>query len=564
MTTYSIEATGTPLPSPAGRQRRGFWDYVPFAVAAIVAVPVVVVLCHVFVPAGEVWSHLAETVLGRYVSNTVWLFFGVGSGTAVIGVGTAWLCSMCRFPGRPMFEWALLLPLAVPTYAIGFTYAGLFEYAGPVQDLLRSTFDWGRGDYWFPEPRSLGGAITVMTLVLYPYVYLLSRAAFLSQSVCVLEVSRTLGRSPLRSFATVALPLARPAIVGGVSLALMEALSDFGTVHYYGVDTFTTGIYRTWFGFGEPAAAAQLAAMLMVFVLALILLERSSRGARRFHHTSVRYRQLPGYSLTGPRKWLAVAACSLPVLLGFVVPFGQLTAWTVATADRMLDASFFALALNSVSLATVTAIIAVCVALLVAYALRLRGTVPMRIAARAAGLGYAVPGSVIAIGVLLPFAWLDNRVDALARDWLGVSTGLLLTGTIVALVFAYLVRFLAVSLNTVEASLGKVTPSMDGAARSLGASPGRVLVRVHMPMVAGGLMTAGLLVFVDVMKELPATLIMRPFDFNTLAVKAYELASDERLADSASAALAIVVVGILPVVLLSRAITRSRPGGEGR
>ncbi|MBL28817.1 MAG: iron ABC transporter permease [Rhodospirillaceae bacterium] len=564
MTTYSVlETEEALLPSPVGRRRRGFWDYVPFAVAALVAVPVVVVLCHVFVPAGEVWTHLAETVLGRYVTNTIWLFLGVGIGTAVIGVGTAWLCSMCRFPGRPVFEWALLLPLAVPTYAIGFTYAGLFEYAGPVQSLLRSAFDWGRGDYWFPEPRSLGGAIAVMTLVLYPYVYLLSRAAFLSQSVCVLEVSRTLGRSPFRSFLTVALPLARPAIVGGVSLALMEALSDFGTVHYYGVDTFTTGIYRTWFGFGEPAAAAQLAAMLMVFVLALILLERSSRGSRRFHHTSARYRQLPGYALTGVRKWLAVSACLLPVLLGFLVPFGQLGAWTIATADKMLDASFFALAWNSVSLATITAVIAVCVALLVAYALRLRGTVPMRAAARAAGLGYAVPGSVIAVGVLLPFAWLDNRVDALARDWLGVSTGLLLTGTILALVFAYLVRFLAVSLNTVEASLGRVTPSMDGAARSLGASPGRVLFRVHMPMVAGGLMTAGLLVFVDVMKELPATLIMRPFDFNTLAVKAYELASDERLADSASAALAIVVVGIAPVVLLSRAITRSRPGGEG-
>jgi len=530
----------------------------------VVSVPVLVVMAHLFVPASEIWHHLTSTVLSRYVQNTVWLIAGVGAGTVVIGVGTAWLCSMCRFPGRSVFEWALLLPLAVPTYAIGFTYAGLFEYAGPVQTALRDTFGWQHGGYWFPEPRSLLGAIVVMTLVLYPYVYLLTRASFLAQSVCVLEVSRTLGRNAWQSFASVALPLARPAIVGGVSLALMETLSDYGTVQYYGVDTFTTGIYRTWFGLGAPSAAAKLAAMLMIFVLFLILAERYSRGARRFHHTSTRYRDLPAHRLKGRKALLAFAACALPLVLGFIVPAGQLIVWTAATADSMLDRSFFTLAFNSVTLAAITGVIAVAVALLVAYALRLRGTVPVRAAARTAGLGYAVPGSVIAVGVLLPFAWLDNQFDALARAWLGMSTGLILTGTIAGLVFAYLVRFLAVSLNTVEASLAKVTPSMDGAARSLGASPGRVLWRLHVPVVSGGLMTAGLLVFVDVMKELPATMILRPFDFNTLAVRAFELASDERLADSASAALAIVAAGIIPVILLSRAITRSRPGSGER
>ncbi len=536
------------------------WTIAGLVVAALVATPVAVVMASVLVPAGDVWRHLADTVLTGYVSNTLMLMIGVGVGTLLIGVATAWLVTMCRFPGRGIFEWALLLPLAVPTYAIAFTYGGLFEYAGPVQSALRDAFAWGRGDYWFPDIRSLAGAVLVMTMVLYPYVYLLARAAFLEQSVCVIEVSRTLGRGPWRSFAEVALPLARPAIAGGLALALMETLGDFGAVQYLAVSTFTTGIFRTWFGLGEPIAAAQLSAALMLFVLALILFERSSRGGRKFHHTSRRYRALPRYRLGRSAAGWAFFACFAPIFLGFLLPGGQLVAWTVETAPYVVDAGFLALAANSVLLAAATAVIAVAVALLLAYGRRLRPGPLLAAASRIASMGYAIPGAVIAVGVLVPFAWLDNRLDAVMRETFGLSTGLILSGTLAALIFGYLVRFLAISFNTVEASLGKVTPTMDGSARTLGLGPGATLVRVHVPIISGSLLTAALLVFVDVMKELPATLIMRPFNFNTLAVRAFELAEDEQLAESAPAALSIVGVGILPVILLTLAIARSRPG----
>lgn len=539
------------------------WTAFTILVALLVATPVLVVLSHVFVSTGEVWDHLAATVLPRYVVNSLWLMLGVGLGTLVGGVGTAWLVTMCRFPGSRVLEWALLLPMAVPAYVIAYTYTGLLDFSGPVQEVLRGVFGWRSvRDYWFPDIRSLGGAVTMMTLVLYPYVYMLSRAAFLEQSVCVLEASRTLGCGPWRSFRSVALPLARPAIAAGVALALMEALNDFGTVHYFAVDTFTTGIYRTWLGLGQPAAAGQLGAVLMLFIFALVLFERFSRGRARFHHATNRYRRLPRYRLRGWRAAAAMLFSFAPIFLGFLLPAGALLAWAVETAPEMVDGRFLHLAFNSFALAAVAALLAVVVAVLMAYGQRLHPTRPTALAVRLASLGYAVPGSVIAVGTLVPLAWIDASVDGWMRATFGISTGLLLTGTIAALVFAYMVRFLAVSFNTIEASLARVTFSMEGAARTLGEGPLGTLKRVHIPVIRGSMLSAGLLVFVDVMKELPATLIMRPFNFDTLAIRTFELASDERLADASSAALAIVAVGILPVVLLSRVIARSRPGGE--
>lgn len=536
------------------------WSALTIGIALLIAVPVLVVLGHVFVPSGDVWAHLARTLLPTYIVNSLWLMLGVGGGTLVIGLGTAWLVTMCRFPGRRIFEWALLLPMAMPAYVIAYTYTGLLEFAGPVQDTLRALTGWQRGDYWFPEIRSLPGAIAMLTLVLYPYVYLLSRAAFLEQSVCVLEVSRTLGRSPFRAFFSVALPLARPAVATGIALALMETLNDFGTVQYFAVDTFTTGIFRTWYGLGQPAAAAQLAAVLMIFIFALILLERLSRGRGRIHHTTQRYRNLPGYQLTRLRKWGAFAACAVPVALGFLVPGSALVVWSLQTAGEMVDAHFVDYALNSFILATVASLLAVALAVVIAYGQRLRPG-PLRAgAARLASMGYAVPGAVIAVGVLIPFAWFDEVVNDFTRAAFGLEPGLILSGTICAVTFAYVVRFLAVSLNTVEASFAKVTPHMDDAARNLGKRPFQILTRIHLPIMGSSLLTAGLLVFVDVMKELPATLILRPFNFDTLAIQTYQLASDERLADSSSAALAILAVGIIPVILLSVAIARSRPG----
>lgn len=560
-TGLSVPERAPPLRPRLGAALGG-WSLLALAVAALISVPIVVVLSAIFRPAGEVWDHLADTVLIRYIANTLWLMLGVGLGTTVGGVGAAWLVTMCRFPGRRLFEWALLLPLAVPAYVIAYTYTGMFEFAGPLQTALREAFGWSRDDYWFPEVRSLGGAVAMLTFVLYPYVYMLARAAFLEQSVCVLEISRVLGRNPWRCFHQVALPLARPAIVAGVALALMETLSDYGTVQFFGVDTFTTGIFRTWFGLGDPLAASQLAAILMVFVFVVLVIERRSRGEARFHHTTTRYRPLPRFQLRGLGAALAFMFCLAPIVLGFLLPGAQLLVWAAQTSGETMDAAFFTLAWNSVALAAAAAALAVAVALLLAYGLRLGSTPLSRAATRVASMGYAIPGVVLAIGIVLPFAWLDNAIDGWARSSFGFSTGLLLSGTLFALLFAYLVRFLAISYNTVEAGLTKVTPNMDSAARTLGARPAGTLFKVHAPIIGASLLTAGLLVFVDVMKELPATLVMRPFNFNTLAVRTFELASDERLADSASAALAIVAVGVLPVLLLSRAIARSRPGSN--
>ncbi len=544
-----------------GGWRFDAWTVVVLVLAGLVAVPVLVIAGSVFVPTGEVWAHLAATVLPDYIFNSLWLMIGVGGGVLVIGVGTAWLVTMTEFPGRRLFEWALLLPLAVPAYVIAYAYTGLLDYAGPVQGGLRAMFGWTTArDYWFPEVRSLGGAIVMMSLVLYPYVYMLARSAFLEQSVGALEASRTLGCSSLRSFFTVAIPLARPSIVAGVAFAQMEALNDFGTVQFFAVDTFTTGIYRTWFGLGQPAAAAQLAAVLMIFMLVLILFERWHRRGARFHQATTRYRPLPRRKM-GPRATVAtVLACFTPLACGFLIPGAALTVWTIENFENTVDARFFQLAWHSLVLASIASLAAVILALVIAYGHRLRPSRAKQLAMRLVSMGYAIPGAVVAVGVLLPFAWIDNTVDAWMRTNFGISSGLLLSGTLFAVIFAYLVRFLAVSLATVEASLGRVSASMDGAARTLGAGTFGTLRRVHMPIMWSSLLTAGLLVFVDVMKELPATLIIRPFNFDTLAIRAFELASDEQLAESSSAALAIVLVGIVPVVILSRAIAGGRPG----
>ncbi len=529
-----------------------------FVLAVALSMPVAVVLAHVFVPSGDIWQHLSSTVLPDYIRNSLLLMFGVAIGTLLIGVTAAWLTTMCQFPGRSVFEWALLLPMAMPAYIIAYTYTGMLDFAGPLQTSLREWFGWQYGDYWFPQIRSLNGAVAMLTLVLYPYVYLLSRAAFLNQSICVLDVSRTLGNGPWKTFWKVALPLARPAIIAGLSLALMETLADYGTVQFFGVSTFTTGIFRTWFGMGSAAAAAQLAAGLMVFVFALILIERYSRRKARYHHTSRRHQDLRRFQLTGGRAFLALLFCLFILGLGFLLPAFQLLSWTINVADTVIDAEFLRLLVNSLSLAAFAAVLALILALVMAYAQRLYPGKLVSGAVRVAGMGYAVPGAVIAVGVMIPFAWIDNTIDDLARSQFNYSTGLLLSGTLVAVTFAYLTRFLAVSLQTVDSGLTRITHSMDEAGRSFGFRPLQILRQIHIPMLSASLMTALLLVFVDVLKELPATLILRPFNFNTLAVKAYELASDERLAEAAPAALAIVIVGIIPVILLSKTITRSR------
>ena len=542
------------------RRPRGGLAWLSVAVAGLFLVPVVSVLFSLTQSGGGTWSHLAATVLPSYLFNTAVLVAGVGIGVPVIGAGTAWLVTMCRFPGRRIFEWALILPLAVPAYVMAYAYTDFLQPAGPVQSLLRELTGLAYHDYWFPEVRSLGGAVAMLVLVFYPYAYMLSRAAFLDQSVCALDVSRTLGCGPWASFFRVALPLARPAIIAGTALALMETLADFGTVSFFGVPNFTTGIVRAWIAFGDRTTAGQLSSILLIFVFLVLLLETRSRGKARFHHATNRYQKLPGRRLTGAAAVAAFLACLLPLLLGFLLPAAVLLAMAIAAGDQQFGARYLELVGNSVTLAAVTALLAVGLATLMAYGRRLQDSAAVQVANRLAAMGYAIPGTIIAVGVLVPFAAFDNALDAWLRARFGLSSGLLLTGSIAALVFAYLVRFLAVSLNTVEAGLGKIRPSMDDAARALGARPLAMLARVHAPMMWPTLLTAGLMVFVDVMKELPATLVMRPFDFDTLAVQAHNFAADERLTEAATPALTIVAVGIPPVILLSRAIARGRPG----
>jgi len=532
------------------------------ALAAIVASPVLIVFANIFLPSQGAWLHLASTTLPDQVANTLLLMLGVGIGCVVGGVAAAWLVTMCRFPGSRILEWALLLPMAMPAYIMAYAYTDLLQFAGPLQTALRELMGWRRGDYWFPDIHSLEGAITILTLALYPYVYLLARAAFLEQSVCAIEVARTLGHGPWATFFRVALPLARPAIAAGAALALMEAAADFGTVQYFGVDTFTTGIYRTWFGMGNKVAAAQLAAALMGFVLLVLVLERLSRGGARYHHTSRRWQRIVPTPLAGGRAVLALAVCVTPILFGFVLPGLVLLDLSIGGGDPFFGRRFLTYATNSFILAGLGAVITVLAALLLAYAMRLHDTPVIRAAARIAGLGYAIPGSVIAVGMLIPLATFDNAVDAWMRATFGISTGLLLSGTLVAILISYVARFLALGLNAAESGLTRITPSMDEAARTLGASPASTLARVHAPILRGSVLTGAILVFVDVLKELPATLIIRPFNFDTLAIRVYHLASDERLAQASTGALTIVAVGLLPVIFLSVMIARSRPGGR--
>lgn len=551
----------------------GGWLLVVWAIALLIAAPVLVILAGLFTNSAATWNHLAATVLPTYIINSLLLMLSVGLGVLLVGVSTAWLITFCQFPGRWLFEWALLLPLAAPAYLLAYVYTEWLAFYGPVQTTLRGWFGWEMAqDYWFPDVRSLWGAALMLILTLYPYVYLLARTAFLAQSTCTLEVSRSLGCNPWRSFLRVALPLARPAIVAGLSLALMETLNDFGTVQYFGVDTFTTGIYRTWFGLGERAAATQLSAMLLLFVLGLIGLERWSRGRAKFYQTANAIQHLVRYRLKGGRTIAAFFVCLFPILFGLLVPGGVLLQLALAPASTDADtdsdygasegatatSEFWQYAYHSLILALATAAIAVVVSLLLAYGLRLLPKPMIRLATQISVMGYAVPGSVIAVGILVPLGGLDNAIDAWSRATLSFSTGLLLSGTIAALIYAYLVRFLAVAFSSTDASLTKIKPSLDDAARSLGHSPTSTLLQVHAPLMWSGVVTAAMLVFVDVMKELPATLIVRPFNFDTLAIRVYNLASDERLQEAAAPALAIILVGLIPVLLLSWQITRSR------
>lgn len=544
----------TPAAWSTPRLQLSGWTVAALSIVLVLAVPMLAVLSSLATPAGEVWRHLWRTQLLELFTNTVLLLVGVGTGTLVVGTGLAWLIVHYHFPGRTVFEWALVLPLAMPAYVIGFTFLGLFDFTGPLQTFLRQTLGPG---VRLPNLRSYWGVTLMMTLVFYPYVYLLTRAAFRAQGAATLETARSLGQTPLRAFLTVTLPLARPALAAGVALAMMEALADFGTVATFGYRTLTEAIYRVWYGMFDRTAAAQLASGLLGFAFGLLLLERTSRGRARFTDTYRRGSGITPRVLHGGQAALATGACVGVLGPGFLVPIGQLLFWAAETLRvGHLAPDFGTLCVNTLYLAGLATGAACLLAVLLAYASRLHPSRSVRWSTQCAALGYALPGSVIAVGVLLPLAWLDHTLVPLLQPLLGQAQGLWLTGSAAGLIFAYLVRFLAVSLQTVEASLTKIPPSLDDAARSLGASIGKVLRRVHLPLMRGGVLTALILVFVEVIKEMPATLLLRPFDLNTLAVEVWQRTSEAMWQEAAVPALAIVGAGILPVILAVRLSTK--------
>lgn len=534
-------------------------------IALVFSIPVLAVIWGIFQADSGVWAHIRATTLPDLLTNSLQLVLLVAIGAGVIGTLTAWLTARFDWCGRRTIEWLLVLPLAMPAYVMAYAYTDLLQYAGPLQSALREVFDWqAKTDYWFFEIRTLNGAASMLTLALYPYVYLLARVAFLDQSPSLLEAGRTFGYRRWQLFWRVSLPLARPAIFAGMALAMMETLADYGTVSYFGVNTFTTGIFSAWFAQSDRVAAAKLATMLLFFVALVLLLETLSRRRAKFAET--RGKQIVRKRLNGAEAWMAGATCALPIIGGFLLPLLLLTRLAFQDADTTLVFSrfgdFATLAWNSFSLATITAMIAVSLSLLLAYAGHTGGTQAramsvVNISNRLVSLGYAVPGTVIAVGILIPVTRLDHYLADLVSGLIGHDSGLLLTGGIAVLIYAYLIRFMSISLQTCEAGFGKILPSMDDAARSLGMGRLEVARRIHMPLLRTSMITAGLMVFVDVMKELPATLVMRPFNFDTLAVRTYTLAKDERLAEASLAAMAIVLVGLIPVVMASKAITRT-------
>ena len=532
--------------------------------AAVCVAPIVAAAAAALVGDLATWRSLMATVLPGYVASTLALVALVAVGTAAVGTGAAWLVTMYRFPARRILEVLLVLPLAFPAYVLAYAYTDLLSHSGPVQSGLRAATGWGPRDYWFPNIRSLPGAAVMFVCVLYPYVYLLARAAFAQQSSTAYLAARSLGRGPLAAFLSVSLPMARPAVAAGVLLAVMETLADYGTVAHFSVRTFSTGIYQAWFAMQDRAAAAQLALCLLGFALVVAALERAQRGrARTYMRGGGRLGGMEPARLRGAQAWAATALCAAPVLAGFALPLVILGRMAARSGQSLADPRYLGFVANSLTLAAVAALVTVAGAVLIGHRLRAAPGPRTRAMALAAGLGYAVPGGVIAVGLLVPFAGIDNAVDAFARARFGVSTGLIFTGTIGLLVVAYMARFMAIALNAFDAGLATVSPNVDAVARTLGRTPPQLLWGVHLPILRGSLLTGMLIVFVDVMKELPATMIMRPFNFDTLAVQAYRLASDERLDQAAVPSLVIAAIGVLPVILVCRAIAaQARAGGS--
>lgn len=530
------------------------WTFAALAIAALAGLPIAAIGWAALAGEGAALGDLAATVLPTYIANTALLMLLAGGIAAVLGTGCAWLVAATRFPGRRVLGWALVLPLALPAYLAAYLYADMLDFAGPVQTALRAATGWRAEDYTAPDIRSLGGGAFVLGIVLYPYVYLLARTAFATQSQSQFRAARSLGAAPARTFWQVALPAARPAIAGGLALVLMEVLADFGVAEYFAIPTFSTGIFRSWLAMGDKAAALKLAAVMLVFVIVLVAWEAQTRRGRSDSRDGLATRTTdePLVALSPLGKGLALAACLAPVVLGFLLPAGYLASLAMSDTAQAAAGELDTYIRGSLWLGVATAALCLLAALLLAFA-RARSTSRVTASAiRLATLGYALPGALLAVGLLAPLGSFDQGLTRFARDNLGWSGGLLLTGTSAVLVYALSVRFMTVAYNSVSGGLARIPPGLDAAARSLGAGPARVLARIYAPLLAPSLAGAAALVFIDTLRELPATLILRPFNLETLATRTYRLASDERLVEAAIPALILLGAGLLPVLVLNR------------
>ncbi|RJX74478.1 iron ABC transporter permease [Vibrio sinensis] len=539
------------------KEKNYFWKTSSGTIALLLVLPILAIFFTAIGETDELFAHLMSTVLPTYTFNTIALAIGVMLLSLVFGIPSAWLMAMCRLPTERVLQWALVLPLAMPGYIVGYIFTDWFDFAGPIQVLLRDLTGWGPGEYWFPDIRTLGGATVVLALVLYPYVYLLCRAAFMEQNVSLLQSARLLKCSPWQSFRRISLPLVRPSMAVGLSLVAMETIGDFGTVSYFAVSTLTTAVYDTWLGYSSLTAAAKISAIMLVFVILLLSAERFSRRKQKLFQNQFSSREDFRYELSGWKKWLALTWCWGLVAVAFIFPLGQLCIYAYKYFGQSWTAEFREYALNSLNVSIIAAVIAVGIALIVNFSQRLNPSRQNVLFMRMSSLGYAVPGTVLAIGVMVPVVFLDHTVNDIAKVMEWGRPGLIFSGSIFALILALVVRFSAVAIGSIESNLNKVSPSLDMAARTMGCNSNQMLKRVHFPLIRRGALIAALLVFIESMKELNAALLLRPFNFETLATYVYNFASDEHLELAALPAVLLVLVGLIPLVIVNRSLEQT-------
>ncbi|ELI1812402.1 iron ABC transporter permease [Vibrio fluvialis] len=539
------------------KEKHFIWKTSSVALATLLVLPILAIFFTAIGQTDDVFAHLMSTVMPTYAFNTVVLTLSVMALALLFGIPSAWLMAMCRLPGEKVLQWALVLPLAIPGYIVGYIFTGWFDYAGPIQIWLREQTGWMAGEYYFPDIRSLAGASIVLALVLYPYVYLMCRAAFMEQNVSLLQSARLLKCSPWESFRRISLPLVRPSIAVALSLVAMETVGDFGTVSYFAVNTLTTAVYDTWMNYSNLTAAAKISAVMLVIVLLLLSAERYSRRRQKLYQSQFNSHEDFRYALRGWKKWLALLWCWGLVCVAFIFPLLQLLSYAYTYFEQSWTAEFREYALNSLQVSLSAAVIGVAVALVVNFYSRLKSNRVSVALMRLSSMGYAVPGTVLAIGVMVPVLTLDHAVNDVAKAMQWGRPGLIFSGTMFAIIFALIVRFSAVAIGSIESSLNKISPSLDMAARTMGCQANAMLWRVHLPLVRRGALIAGLLVFIESMKELNAALLLRPFNFETLATYVYNYASDEHLELAALPAVLLVLVGLIPLVVVNRSLEQN-------